>query len=874
MDALILNSTDRCDNRNVTEAIKPNTRAVVVQLALSLILGVSAFIAFCILRPRWPTLYAARKRRLNPKVGLPTLPNTFWGWIPALYRVTEEQVLASAGLDAFVFLSFFRMAIRILVTMALLALIVLLPVNLRFKPDDFPKPRFDSLDWLMSMPYHASDGAAYISEGKGGGDDDDTKDPDRSYLWAWLVFVYIFSGLTLYVLNKETFRVIHIRQEYLGTQSTITDRTFRLSGIPQKMRSEDKIKHLIEKLDIGRVESVSLVRDWRQIDSLMAQRAQVLAKLEESWSVFLGKQSALPKSVQRLRDPNAEPSVLEPREDEVDTEAGENGRLLGHGELQPELAERQRPKVRLWYGFLNLQSRKVDAIDYFEEKLRRLDEVIYEAREKDYTPTDQAFVTMDSITACQMAIQARIDPRPGQFLTKPAPAPSDIMWANTYAPRGVRRLRSWTVTTFVAALSILWIAILAAIAGLLSVCNFQQWFPSVVDFLKNFPTIKDLIETSLTTVLVSLLNVAVPYLYDYLSYQQGMISKGDVELSIISKNFFFTFVNIFLVFAVSGTALSVFKIIKDFQDSWGSTQKLARLIGSQIEALGLFYANFIMLQGLGLFPFRLLEFGSVFLYPIYRMGAKTPRDFAEIMEPPVFSYGFYLPTALLIFMLCQIYSTLPFGVLILPLGVIYFTFGYFTYKYQLLYAMDQPQHATGAAWRTISYRIVLGLVVSEIVLSSVMALQTGFVQSVLVLPLVVFTVWYMFYFRRRFEPLTRFISLRSIRAEIDAEDAIIFDEDFEGPRPSQGLLRRGSTVDEDKEKGMKFMNPSLTARLEKPWIYQDPPPAEDSEEESGPEQQSQERPSAPANTASGASDSSMSLGDTHIWRQQADSSNR
>lgn len=55
-----------------------------------------------VLRTRWPSLYAARKRRLDPKIGLPELPNTFFGWIPKLYKVTEEQILASAGLDAFV----------------------------------------------------------------------------------------------------------------------------------------------------------------------------------------------------------------------------------------------------------------------------------------------------------------------------------------------------------------------------------------------------------------------------------------------------------------------------------------------------------------------------------------------------------------------------------------------------------------------------------------------------------------------------------------------------------------------------------------------------------------------------------------------------
>ncbi|OLN93251.1 Calcium permeable stress-gated cation channel 1 [Colletotrichum chlorophyti] len=840
MDIFNIKDKSEC----MVQAIRPPDREVGVQFSLSLILGLSAFVTFCVLRPRWPTLYAARKRRLDPRIGLPPLPNTFFGWMPILYRVTEEQVLASAGLDAFVFLSFFKMATRILAILAFFAYIVMLPIN---------------LTWI----------------GKDGNEDGDGTDKsmeyEKSYLWAYLVFTYFFTGVTLYILNKQTFRVIHVRQEYLGTQSTITDRTFRLTGIPQKLRSEEKIKHLIEKLEIGQVESVNLCRDWRELDSLVEQRSQVLAKLEETWSVYLGKQAALPKSVQRLRDPEAEPSVLEPREDEVDEEAGENGRLLPHGSINQDFIDRERPTIRLWYGFLKLQSRKTDAIDYYEENIRRLDEKIHEARNKKYTATDLAFVTMDSTAACQMAIQARIDPRPGQLLTKPAPAPSDVMWNNTYTPRGVRRLRSWMVTIFVALLTVLWLVVVAAIASLINICNFESWSPALVDFLKEYPTLRSLIQTGLPTLLFSLLNVAVPYLYEYLSYQQGTISKGDVELSIVSKNFFFTFFNLFIVLVTSNTAFSVANLIKSIQDIWSSPAKLTSSIAKEIEGLGLFYTNFIMLQGLGLFPFRLLEVGSVILYPIYRMGAKTPRDFAEIMKPPVFSYGFYLPTAMLVFMLCILYSPLQMGYIILTLGLVYFILGYFTYKYQLLYAMDQPQHATGGAWRLISYRVILGLFVAQVILSSIMALKRGFLQSVSVLPLIAFTIWYSFYFRRRFEPLTRYISLRSIRVEIDEDDAAVLDEDFEGPRPSQGLLRRGSTIDEDREKGMKFVNPSLTSRLEDPWIYQDPPPVHDESEDSGPDT---EAPNAPANTASAASDSSMSLGDTHIWRQQAESNNR
>ena len=79
-----------------------NQRDLTTQCVISIALGLLAFLAFCFLRPRWTSLYAARKRQKNAASILPDLPDTFFGWIPVLYRITEDQVLASAGLDAFV----------------------------------------------------------------------------------------------------------------------------------------------------------------------------------------------------------------------------------------------------------------------------------------------------------------------------------------------------------------------------------------------------------------------------------------------------------------------------------------------------------------------------------------------------------------------------------------------------------------------------------------------------------------------------------------------------------------------------------------------------------------------------------------------------
>ncbi|KAK3300675.1 uncharacterized protein B0H64DRAFT_352313 [Chaetomium fimeti] len=856
---------DQCRGEN---AIRPGKKDTQVQLVISLALGLSAFIAFCILRPRWKSLYAARKRHSNPHLGLPSLPDSFFGWIPVLYHITEQQVLSSAGLDAYVFLAFFKMSMRLFGSMFFFAAVVLEPINRHFIDNT------KSSEIFLFRPY-ATDYSHELARRSVGmekpdGDQDNSFNRNMGYLWSYLVFTYFFTGLTLFFMDRQTSKVIRVRQDYLGTQSTITDRTFRLSSIPEELRTKAAIKDLVQKLEIGKVESVTLCCNWTEIDKLMEERKTILAKLEETWSVYLARapRGATESGPNGGGDDGFRGGASSAPE-VVDEEAGESDHLLSGDETQP--SERQRPRTRFWYGFLRLQSRETDAIDYYTEKLRRVDEKITAARKKKFEPVSLAFVTMDSIAACQMAIQALIDPHPGRLQTKPAPAPSDIVWKNTYATRFSRRIRSWTVTTFVAILSVVWLVPVAFLASVLSICTINQFLPSFGEWLKEHEIARTLVQTGLPTLVVSLLNVAVPYLYDYLSWHQGMLSQGDIALSAISKNFFFTFFNIFLIFTVFGAVTSILDVLRN---SLKDTTYIAYTLARKIEELSVFYTNFIMLQGLGLFPFRLLEFGSVAQYPILRMGAKTPRDFAEMVQPPKFYYGFYLPTALLVFILCLVYSAIPGGYLVLALGLAYFSLGYFTYKYQLLYAMDQPQHATGGAWRIICYRIVLGLVVFQLTMSGYLALKKAYTVALLVGPLFLATLWYGWDFRKRVEPLTRFISLRSIErppGEGGGESAIM-DGDGAEAAEQREVLRRGSTVDEDREKGLRFVNPSLVAPLEQPWIYEDAPPplvgsGAGSSPGNTPGRGTPTRGTGGIGGGSSNSSSSVSLGDTHIWRE-------
>ena len=233
------------------------------------------------------------------------------------------------------------------------------------------------------------------------------------YLWMYLIFAYLFTGLAVYLLITETKRIISVRQEYLGNQATITDRTIRLSGIPHDLRSEEKIKEFIEALEIGKVDSVMLCRNWSELDGLMDERMDLLRKLEESWTLYIGRRHTKGQAM------NGNQRVPSAAGDE------ESGPMLGasapgDGPSQ----ESNRPTATVRFGFLKLQSRYVDAIDYYEERLRRVDERILELRNQEFPPTALAFVTLDSVAACVSTVIplycVSTDLRPSKWLFKPS----------------------------------------------------------------------------------------------------------------------------------------------------------------------------------------------------------------------------------------------------------------------------------------------------------------------------------------------------------------------------------------------------------------------------------------------------------------------
>ena len=113
-----------------------------------------------------------------------------------------------------------------------------------------------------------------------------------------------------------------------------------------------------------------------------------------------------------------------------------------------------------------------------------------------------------------MAVQAIIDPEPMQLMVNSSPAPADVVWRNTYLSRTNRMTRAWTITAIVTLLTVVWWFLLIAIAALLNLATIRKISPALADALERHEIVRSLVQTGLPTLVISLLNVIVPYLYD------------------------------------------------------------------------------------------------------------------------------------------------------------------------------------------------------------------------------------------------------------------------------------------------------------------------------------------------------------------------
>ncbi|KAG1454548.1 hypothetical protein G6F56_007294 [Rhizopus delemar] len=377
-----------------------NTSSLSVQFVICFVAGLIFFLAFCFLRTRIPVIFAPRANMKRHKP--PELPNSYFGWIIPLFKISTEELLLNIGLDAVLMLQFLLMGIKIFGICSLFGVVVLIPISVTSAGNN---QNLTAVDKIAV-----------------------TAVPDGSHkLIAYLVFAYFVTFVTFFFLTQSYYSYIYIHAKYLLNQAKqMVSRSVIVTGIPNKLRTDQALTEYYENLQIGSVENCYVVRNVHKLNKLIKQRVSALIKLEEAYAKYWGNPCKIPgyDPERILDDVEMYKKILDEAEKKSDESSDNSDNESGNKKnfalrltkrntwkraanntfvksLMEPLDQRKksrRPTVRT--GFLGLFGPKVDAIEYYTGLFDNLDKAVIDLRASpNYEMTNVAFLTFNNMSA-------------------------------------------------------------------------------------------------------------------------------------------------------------------------------------------------------------------------------------------------------------------------------------------------------------------------------------------------------------------------------------------------------------------------------------------------------------------------------------------
>ncbi|KAI8330473.1 hypothetical protein BC941DRAFT_440604 [Chlamydoabsidia padenii] len=733
-----------------------------LQLVLCSSVGLVCFLLFCYLRVRWPSMYAPR---LNMKKHAPKqLSSSFFGWILSVLRTPNAEVLEKVGLDAVVMLQFLLMAAKLFALCGFFGTVVLYPIS-RMGGDllNSTNPNHNSTDNTTAYYYL---------------DDPSTTAPtSNSFLWIYLFFTYFFCLATFYFTFLNYRDYVRIRQEFmLRIGKSIPSRTVLVTGIPPSLRSDKRLADYFEKLGVGVVDSVHIIRHVDRLMDFIKQRAIYLRQLETAYTRFWGNPCDDPtydpdtllneaEQDQRLNalnwsttsSINNASSSHEQQDEHCDDDDVTRPLLPVHQQQKKKKSTRKhkepsRPLAK--DGFMGVVGKHVDAIEYYTDKFNEMDAMVMKARKHGkFLPTSVGFVTFEDAMSASIASQVLIDSTPFRLKAQMAPEPRDVLWENIAMHGRERWIRKVLMFGVLLLLVFFWVIPISYFSALTNENSLRYYFPWLMDLASKNKILQQIIQSFLPTLGVVIFMAILPMILNALSVVEGFQTRSEAEESTFSKHFFFLLLNVLLVFTASS---ALFKTLRDILED---PSQIANILATTLPQVAPFFVNYTVIHGMMLLPIQLLQIGPVILQTFHRTFiSKSPRDYAEVLAPRMYNYGWGYPMPVFLFVVLLVYSTTT--PLILVFGTFYYCLSYLVVKYQLLYVYFHPYEVAGRMWPLVFSRIIVGLLLFETLAAGLFVLNKAYTLALLCTPLVLMTLLFNFGVDQAYQKSTQYLPLQ------------------------------------------------------------------------------------------------------------------
>ncbi|KAI1788641.1 hypothetical protein LXA43DRAFT_1024412 [Ganoderma leucocontextum] len=764
---------------------------------------------FTLVRPFFPAIYQPRTYIPPKSQRVPDLTKNDekWSmlkWPLAVFSADYEEIRTKNGMDAYFFVRFLRMMVRMLLPIWLISWSVLLPIT------------------SVNSTVAGHSGLDIFTFGNVAADKQDR-------YAAHVVLIWLFTIWIWWNIRYEMKHFVTVRQQWLiepKNAASAKASTVLITGVPRRYLTESALTHLFSHLP-GGVAKVWLNRDLKEMPAVYDRRQAAAMKLESAETSLINTAVKLHKK-------------------KVKKEAKKGGKRAStevtDGERDVSLAEKlvprnKRPTHRLpvasWMPFaLPLIGKKVDSIDWAREELAETNTALRDARRtlgrdvsvsssavlspqtshskgtkgeaspaQTYPPLNSAFVLFNQQIAAQMAAQVLTHHMPYRMASKSVNvAPGDVIWSNLnmnpYEAR-IRTVISWAITI---GLIIVWaipVAFVGVVSNVHSLCATYSWLAWLC---KLPPVIVGIISGILPPAMLAILMMLLPIILRILARLEGMPQRTMIELSLMTRFFIFLVVNSFLVVTLSsGIIAALPELVND-------PSSIPTLLAQNLPKASTFFLTYIVLQGLTGTAAGFLQIVPLVLYyvKLVLLGS-TPRSIYRIKYTMrSVAWGTLFPNVTLLVIITLAYSIISPIINGLALGT-FFLF-YHLWKYLFLWQLDAAggSETGGQFFPKAIQHIFVGLYIQQICLAALFFLSrnaqgeaSAVPEGALTIVLLVFTAFFHMIITNSYGPLTEFLplTLADMTHKSDGDLAAIAQEIEDG----EDVGEEGKTSDVEKQ---------------------------------------------------------------------------
>lgn len=569
------------------------------------------------------------KQRIKPPHNNP------FKWILEVFRIKEDpDVLQKEGMDAYFFLRYLSMCLKIFFPMALLAMPILIPLNVkdgkgtRIIPpgrDPYNITGLDTLAWSNVSP----------------------RNTDRYWAHLWVAIAVIIW--ICFVFHQELTHYIRKRHEYLSSSRhrlKASSTTVLIMDIPEILCTEDALMDMYGDFP-GGVRRIWINRDLTTQVAKDKLRRKLEDLLENAETNMLrravkrhGKRSK--KEDNAISQPSTQSEVEPIVSETVSSDTQPATPAICQRDLHYDIAtkaawteyltSKQRSTMRIpgegnkFTAKIPLIGRffspKVDTIYYCRRELARLNqELEIDVESPDSYPVNQsAFIQFNTQKAAQLACQSVADTSPSRMKKRVIElAPGDVNWDSlniSWRRRYVRIvgfLLLYLLILVLFGLIAFFTGILSRASTLADSTKWLRWIQGLPSWLVSFiqGTLPPLIQ-------VIVLSGPLPIILRAMTnYTRGTTTGQEGERSLQLWYFIFLVVELFLIPTISSGLTSVVgELIR-------TPASVPNLLATDLPTASNYFFSFLIVQALSLSATALLQ--TIRLFNFYVIGhANTP----------------------------------------------------------------------------------------------------------------------------------------------------------------------------------------------------------------------------------------------------------